>query len=623
MAVEVANLVFKAETSGLKKATQDITNLDSAAKTAQPSVDNLSKKISNIKPSANDASIGLRNARQTAGMLGYQIQDIAVQLQMGTNAFRVLGQQGSQIASAFGPTGAVYGAIIAVGAALVSALIPSLMNSKDAIKQMDEASEKLNDVLDKKLGGTINVLSDNFVELAKYQREAAEIQLFSAQIAASEALEAALKNINDQSESIQQSWFSYLFKSGGGLDDVIKNTGLTGDQVRQLRIEIEGLESGGVSAVEKLRDSVIDLIENQNQLTEEGRKSLVEIGNAANAYITASNTANDLKGTLDDLTASTAAFNAEEERQSQLIKNNEIAQREATRAVEERIRAQERINAQAGAIVESLKSEEQQIRDSYSRQRELILQSTEITGYAKAGVLNRLNEEELKAIDEFNAKKAEKEQQANEVWLRGVVQNARSGANQRRLIEQEYIDSRAQQTMQLLAFEDLLLKNKSESSKAVATIGINLLNQEKRENARKIISDSYTAAMSAYKSLAGIPFIGPALGAAAAATVIGAGVSYAAKSLAGRALGGQVRAGESYVVGERGPEILTMGSNGKITPNESIKGQPQIINKTANVSFQIVANDTLGFDKLLHSRRGAIISIINDALNDQGRQAIV
>lgn len=40
--------------------------------------------------------------------VGFQLQDIAVQAQMGTSAFSViLGQQGSQIASLFGPGGAM------------------------------------------------------------------------------------------------------------------------------------------------------------------------------------------------------------------------------------------------------------------------------------------------------------------------------------------------------------------------------------------------------------------------------------------------------------------------------------------------------------------------------------
>ena len=45
-------------------------------------------------------------------------------------------------------------------------------------------------------------------------------------------------------------------------------------------------------------------------------------------------------------------------------------------------------------------------------------------------------------------------------------------------------------------------------------------------------------------------------------------------SKSGRALGGQVRGGESYIVGERGAELLTMPSNtmGRITPNSSMGG---------------------------------------------------
>ena len=50
-----------------------------------------------------------RNGRRDLGGVAMQAQDIAVQLQSGTDAARVLGQQGSQIASLFGPTGAIIG----------------------------------------------------------------------------------------------------------------------------------------------------------------------------------------------------------------------------------------------------------------------------------------------------------------------------------------------------------------------------------------------------------------------------------------------------------------------------------------------------------------------------------
>ena len=183
--------------------------------------------------------------------------------------------------------------------------------------------------------------------------------------------------------------------------------------------------------------------------------------------------------------------------------------------------------------------------------------------------------------------------------------------------------SAMQTTDSLLAFEDVLMKGKSEKQKAGFRVGVNLMNAEKRENAKTIVSNSYTAAMKAYASLAGIPIIGPALGAAAAATILAAGVSFAAQSLSGRALGGQVRAGESYVVGERGPEVLTMGAGGRITPNEALGGGGgQVVNRTANVSFSIQANDTQGFDDLLTQRRGTIMQIINEALNDNGQAAL-
>ena len=37
-----------------------------------------------------------------------------------------------------------------------------------------------------------------------------------------------------------------------------------------------------------------------------------------------------------------------------------------------------------------------------------------------------------------------------------------------------------------------------------------------------------------------------------------------------------------------------------------------------SVSFNITANDTTGFDDLLVSRRGMIVGIINQAMNDRG-----
>ena len=84
-----------------------------------------------------------RQLRAQFGQLGYQIQDVAVQMQMGTNVMMVLGQQGSQMASVFGSGGAIIGAFIAAGAAITSVLIPDLFAGGKALKEFKTNLEGL------------------------------------------------------------------------------------------------------------------------------------------------------------------------------------------------------------------------------------------------------------------------------------------------------------------------------------------------------------------------------------------------------------------------------------------------------------------------------------------------
>jgi hypothetical protein len=56
----------------------------------------------------------------------------------------------------------------------------------------------------------------------------------------------------------------------------------------------------------------------------------------------------------------------------------------------------------------------------------------------------------------------------------------------------------------------------------------------------------------------------------------------------GRADGGPVLPGMTYLVGERGPELLTMGGNaGRITPNDALVGAGLTINNTINLSGDV------------------------------------
>ena len=83
-----------------------------------------------------------------------------------------------------------------------------------------------------------------------------------------------------------------------------------------------------------------------------------------------------------------------------------------------------------------------------------------------------------------------------------------------------------------------------------------------------------------------------------------------------RPMGGATGYGKAYMVGERGAELFVPEQDGTIIPNDKL-------GTTNNVNITIMANDTEGFDDLLIKRRSTIINVINDALNTQGREALI
>lgn len=86
------------------------------------------------------------------------------------------------------------------------------------------------------------------------------------------------------------------------------------------------------------------------------------------------------------------------------------------------------------------------------------------------------------------------------------------------------------------------------------------------------VMSTYEGAQKAYTALAGIPYIGPALGAAAAGAAIAGGMARVAqiRSSGGRAMGGPVQAGGMYRINETGAPEVFNGANGRqyMLPNQ-------------------------------------------------------
>lgn len=150
-------------------------------------------------------------------------------------------------------------------------------------------------------------------------------------------------------------------------------------------------------------------------------------------------------------------------------------------------------------------------------------------------------------------------------------------------------------------------KDQFEAGKALAIAGATI--------------DTAAAAISAYKAMAGIPVVGPYLGAAAAAMAITYGVAQIAMiesaSYSPRAMGGAVNTGMTYLVGEKGPELLTMGGNGYITPNSQIgNGQNVTVTNVFQVSTGVSETVRADLARFMPAIEARTVAAVQSAINN-------
>lgn len=171
---EVLNATYRLGANATKEQIADVAHLVNAQQM--------------LNKSSSHAQKSMRNLRGISQNLGWQMQDTAVQMQMGTDKLVIFSQQGSQMASAFGPTGALVGAFIAVAGALGGVAIKSLL-AKKGIKDLKEVQSALNAVFDNGVGKT-SELTEEYNKLYKANKLLAKMKLWEA----AEANTATMKN---------------------------------------------------------------------------------------------------------------------------------------------------------------------------------------------------------------------------------------------------------------------------------------------------------------------------------------------------------------------------------------------------------------------------------------------
>ena len=206
----------------------------SATEADKQKIGELTGQLFDMKRTTDVAAGGSKNWKSSMQQAGYQVQDFIVQVQGGQNALVAFSQQGSQLAGAFGPGGAVVGAVIALSSVIAGVLITSLNGGKNAMDALKDAAEAMDKVITISQNG-VAALSDKYALLAKTNTEVATLMRNQALLEYNEAINKIPKAISDASSSLLSfgdkalSAFSGGYASVDGFNDRLATLEITTD----------------------------------------------------------------------------------------------------------------------------------------------------------------------------------------------------------------------------------------------------------------------------------------------------------------------------------------------------------------------------------------------------------
>ena len=146
--------------------------------------------------------------------------------------------------------------------------------------------------------------------------------------------------------------------------------------------------------------------------------------------------------------------------------------------------------------------------------------------------------------------------------------------------------------------------------KAISSAVDKAVEMFKMKSIRSALINVYEGATKAFAQ-------GGILGPILAGTALAFGLSLVGK-MRGFQKGGRPPVGQPSIVGEKGAELFVPDQAGTIIPNNKLgMGQPVTVN------FNINTVDARGFNELLVNSRGTIVNMINNAVNEKGKMAII
>lgn len=360
---DTASLIARVKTEGAEQAAKQLDTFATSAGKA----DTASGKLGDT---TQKQTAKLRGFGTGAQQVGYQVQDMIVQIQGGTSAFVAIGQQGSQLAGAFGPGGALLGAVIALGAAVAGTLVKSLGGAKVSAEELQASTKTLDDVLQKNKDGTYE-LSDSFVELANNIDTASQAQakFYEAQSATVTQTEGAKEAITSLVDSLD-TWTNgsaigaqrsmelgqETSSLSGYLEDLSDKFGITNDEAKGLVPLLAAVQkNASPENIKSLSDETARLNDKYDGTNGELVKFNGELFKNKGQLQEAASKADTLSGSQDKLGRSVNSTTQRmREQNDQIIKNVQIG----NMADKERYAAQAQADKEAFAKREGVTEEQ-------------------------------------------------------------------------------------------------------------------------------------------------------------------------------------------------------------------------------------------------------------------------
>lgn len=556
--------VIKRTKLNLKASAAEMREVSSAAVTAGESMLYFGQRAKGASHRLSGASSKTRNLGFGVQNVAYQLQDMIVQFEMGTNASRVLGQQLPQLFSGFGPLGAVIG----TAAAALAWMIPYLISSGE---ESENAADKV-DVYKESLKTLQSVTEDYNKSQARLNNTMRDFELSTLRAAVAKA-EQDIQTVRENLRKISQEeigGFAPLYA------DLLKNN----SKLRKAEENLKQMKDNLTQATERQRASILNNIRADINLLQ-GKEKLFD---------------KFKKGVL-----SLKEYEIQSELLEKATQKGILKDKEALILLEKEIRLRHKLKDTKDQAPTTLFETIQKFLDDYGSSINYIINGLSQLVSAQYNAYQQIaSYHKQMANDALSYGKSQ-----SEMWMQLADTVYYSNNAQAQSFRDKAVAIAEAQAKEYRVHKAAQAQANAQAKKAFE-------NQKKLQMAQAIMSTA-KAVMDTYTNTGLGIFAAPL--AAAMAAVGAAQISLiSSQQFTPREKGGSITGGKPYLVGEAGPELIVPGRGGTVVNNRDL--MDSVSSGGTNVSFQIQALDTKDSARIIYENRGMIINILREAQNN-------